>query len=51
MIIYYTCFLPTEANELNRTSRNNKPILDNISNEENNIQNENDADVDYILKE
>ena len=51
MIIYYTCFLPIEANELNRTSRNNKPILDNISNEENNIQNENDADVDYILKE
>ena len=51
MIIYYTCFLPTEANELNRTSRNNKHILDNISNEENNIQNENDADVDYILKE
>ena len=49
MIIYYTCFLPTEANELNRTSRNNKPILDNIS--EDNIQNENDADVDYILKE
>ena len=51
MIIYYTCFLPNEANELNRTSRNNKPILDNISNEDNNIQNENDADVDYILKE
>ena len=51
MIIYYTCFLPIEANELNRTSRNNKPILDNISNEENNIQNENDADFDYILKE
>ena len=51
MIIYYTCFLPIEANELNRTSKNNKPILDNISNEENNIQNENDADVDYILKE
>ena len=50
MIIYYTCFLPTEANELNRTSRNNKPILDNISNDDN-IQNENDADVDYILKE
>ena len=49
MIIYYTCFLPTEANELNRTSRNNKPILENIS--EDNIQNENDADVDYILKE
>ena len=51
MIIYYTCFLPNEANELNRTSRNNKPILDNISNEDNNIQNENDADIDYILKE
>ena len=50
MIIYYTCFLPTEANELNRTSRNNKPILEGI-NDENNIQNENDADVDYILKE
>ena len=50
MIIYYTCFLPTEANELNRTSRNNKPILDNISNDDN-INNENDADVDYILKE
>ena len=49
MIIYYTCLLPTEANELNRTSRNNKPILENIS--EDNIQNENDADVDYILKE
>ena len=49
MIIYYTCFLPTEANELNRSSRNNKPILENIS--EDNIQNENDADVDYILKE
>ena len=39
MIIYYTCFLPTEANELNRTSRNNKPILDNISNDDN-INNE-----------
>ena len=51
MIIYYACFLPNEANELNRTSRNNKPILDNISNEDNNIQNENDADIDYILKE
>ena len=49
MIIYYTFFLPNEANELNRTSRNNKPILDNISNEDNNIQNENDADIDYIL--
>ena len=48
MIIYYAMFLPTEANELTRTSRNNRPILENISNDG---SVKNDSENDYILKE
>ena len=48
MIIYYAMFLPTEANELTRTSRNNRPILENISNDG---SVKTDSENEYILKE
>ena len=47
MFVYYAYLLPNEADEITR-SRGSRPNINNI---QGNINNENDVDNNYILKE